>query len=108
MIANVRRRPISSILFMSGLSPNILPRRGKTSETVFHRAGKCPNPVSIAWKTRAKHVSIVWKSARNLLPLCGKIPETPFHCVEKPPKPVSIVWKLFLPLSRHPSSREFQ
>lgn len=50
---------------------------------------------STLWKTRPKHVSIVWKTARNLLPLCGKFRETWFHCVEKPTKLLSIVWKTF-------------
>ena len=54
--------------------------------------GRSPcRPSSTPWKTAPKHLSIVWKSARNMLPLCGKFSETRFHCVEKPRKLLSIV-----------------
>ena len=69
--------------------PSVAPPTSRAGRGFFHTVEN----FSILWKIRAKHASIVWKSARNLLPLCGRFSETRFHCVEKLPKPSSIVWK---------------
>ena len=75
-------------LLLGGLSADWLARRFVRSlGSISAAAGRIR-----AFPHRGKHVSIVWKTARNLLPLCGKISETRFHCVEKPRKHVSIAW----------------